>query len=568
MTEAYYAATFIASLLFMMLYMYIWHKHFDVHITLVFVLVPTNNYAMLMLARSQSVEEAVLAQKLTYISGCYLPLIILLAILSLCGIELRRWVRVMLYGASTVIFVSAQTIGSATIFYKGFDFKRENDAGMIYNKDYGFMHTLFYALVVFYIVVSIFVIIYSYFKKNQVSRKMLHMLLLPEIFSAVAFFGGRRIIAQIELLPIAYDLALAVYLVIIYRISLYNVADIVIDSLVEQGDTGFVSVDYKYNYLGSNETAKNIFPELKKLTVDKPIGREPFIKSHMQRWLTNFVNDEKRSQTYCVRGDKTYLVTIGYLFDGRRKRGYQLVITDDTRNQQYIRLINGFNNQLKIEVEEKTQGIVEMHNKLILGMAAMVESRDNSTGGHIRRTSEGVRLLLDELRKDDSFELTDKFCEDMIKAAPMHDLGKIAVDDAILRKPGRFTPEEFEKMKAHAAEGAKIVHQILDGTDDEEFRRVAENVAHYHHERWDGSGYPEGLKGEEIPFEARIMAIADVYDALVSKRVYKEAMSFDKADAIIMEGMGTQFDRQLEACYVNARPKLEAYYSSIAAEAQ
>ena len=131
----------------------------------------------------------------------------------------------------------------------------------------------------------------------------------------------------------------------------------------------------------------------------------------------------------------------------------------------------------------------------------------------------------------------------MIKAAPMHDLGKIAVDDAILRKPGRFTPEEFEKMKAHAAEGARIVHEILKGTDDEDFQRIAENVAHYHHERWDGSGYPDGLKGEEIPLEARIMAIADVYDALVSKRVYKESMSFEKADAIIMEGMGTQFDK-------------------------
>lgn len=145
----------------------------------------------------------------------------------------------------------------------------------------------------------------------------------------------------------------------------------------------------------------------------------------------------------------------------------------------------------------------------------------------------------------------------------MHDLGKIAVDDSVLRKPGRFTPEEFEKMKAHAAEGARIVREILKGTDDPEFSRIAENVAHYHHERWDGSGYPEGLKGEEIPREARIMAIADVYDALVSKRVYKEKMSFAKADAIIMEGMGSQFDPALEPVYTAARPTLEKYYSSL-----
>ena len=129
-----------------------------------------------------------------------------------------------------------------------------------------------------------------------------------------------------------------------------------------------------------------------------------------------------------------------------------------------------------------------------------------------------------------------------------------------MRKPGRFTPEEFEKMKAHAAEGARIVHEILSDTDDEAFRKIAENAAHYHHERMDGSGYPDGLKGDEIPIEARIMAIADVYDALVSKRVYKDAFSFEKANQIILEGMGTQFDRNLEKYYLDARNQLEQYY--------
>jgi putative two-component system response regulator len=143
----------------------------------------------------------------------------------------------------------------------------------------------------------------------------------------------------------------------------------------------------------------------------------------------------------------------------------------------------------------------------------------------------------------------------------MHDLGKIAVDDAILRKPGKFTVAEFETMKTHAAEGARIVHEILKGTDDLAFHLIAENVAHYHHERWDGSGYPEGLKGEIIPLEARIMAIADVYDALVSKRVYKEAMSFAQADTIMTESFGKHFDKRLEKYYDAARPLLEDYYS-------
>ncbi len=170
---------------------------------------------------------------------------------------------------------------------------------------------------------------------------------------------------------------------------------------------------------------------------------------------------------------------------------------------------------------------------------------------------------MDEIKKEGILSLSKEFCADVIKAAPMHDLGKIAVDDAVLRKPGRFTDEEYEKMKHHAAEGARVIHEILLNTDDESFKKTAENVAHYHHERWDGSGYPEKLKGEDIPLEARIMAIADVYDALVSKRVYKEAFDFKKADSIIMEGMGTQFDPQLKSAYEKARPRLEEYYRGL-----
>lgn len=123
--------------------------------------------------------------------------------------------------------------------------------------------------------------------------------------------------------------------------------------------------------------------------------------------------------------------------------------------------------------------------------------------------------------------------------------------------------KEYGVMKKPAAERGRIVGEILEGTEDEDFRRIAENVAHYHHKRWDGTGYPEGLRGEDIPIEARIMAIADVYDALVSRRVYKESFSFDRADAIVLEGMGKQFDASLENSYRSARPELERFYRSL-----
>ena len=145
----------------------------------------------------------------------------------------------------------------------------------------------------------------------------------------------------------------------------------------------------------------------------------------------------------------------------------------------------------------------------------------------------------------------------------MHDLGKIAVDDVILRKPGKFEPEEYEQMKKHSAEGAKIVSQVLFNVDDEEFVQTAVNVAHYHHEKWNGKGYPEGLKEKEIPIEARIMAFADVFDALVSKRCYKESFTFDKAFEIIKNDLGNHFDPELGSVFIQCRSKFENYYSSL-----
>lgn len=206
---------------------------------------------------------------------------------------------------------------------------------------------------------------------------------------------------------------------------------------------------------------------------------------------------------------------------------------------------------------------VALQDKLVIGMATMVEGRDNSTGGHIKRTSDIVRFLVEEMMKDPYLDLNHLFYQSLIKAAPMHDLGKITIDDIVLRKPGKFTPEEYEIMKTHSPEGAKILKQILINVTDKTFEGVAINVAHYHHERWDGKGYPNGLKGEEIPLEARIMAIADVYDALVSKRVYKDEFSFEDAYKIIMDNMGKQFDPGLEKYFARAREKIEAYYLDI-----
>lgn len=558
----YYEVMFGLSLALTMFYALFWHKHFDAHFTLIFSFIPVTNLGYMLVAQSVSLEEALAANKFIYIGGCYLVLLFMLSILSLCHIRVSKLMKLLFFSISTAIYVCILTDGHHSFYYKTIGFERVNGAGTL-TKEYGLGHTLFYAMLILYFIISISAITYSFFRKKDVSNRIIYLLLLPAMISFISYFGGKISPEAMDLLPLTYVLAQVVYLIIIDRVCIYDVTNTCGDSLIQNGDTGLLSFDFNSYFLGCNETARKFIPAVAELSIDKPVSDVPALKDNICKWLEDYKSDNTYDKaTYEVDG-RILNVDIGYLYDGRRRRGYQLLITDDTQNQEYISLINRYNDDLREEVMKKTAHIEEMHNKLILGMATMVESRDNSTGGHIRRTSKVIRILVDAIRALDTYDLSDKFCNDLIKAAPMHDLGKIAVDDAILRKPGRFTDEEYAVMKTHAAEGARIVHSILEGTDDEEFHIIAENVAHYHHERWDGSGYPVGLVGEEIPLEARIMAIADVYDALVSKRVYKDSMSFGQADEIIMEGMGKHFDKSLEACYVSARPKLEMYYSSL-----
>jgi len=558
----YYAVFFCLSLLLTLLYVFRWHRQDQVHITAIFILIPIVNLAYLLMYASRETGTAESLLKIVYIGGCFLPWLSTMCEISLCHAPVPKAVRMAMLLVSTAVYLAVLTIGRVDLFYRSLSLEQVGEA-WIQRRAYGPLHNLHYVCLALYMAGDLAIIVYAYLKRRQVSRRILLLLVIPIAVTLASYVVGHGLMgAGFELLPGTYAMAQVVYLLIVRRMGYYNVGEMVVESMVQSGDTGFITVDYKDRYLGSNETARGILPGLGLLAVDQPIRKSEALRETVVSWLERFQRDPGDCRFHYAAGDdRIYNVTVGYLFDGRRQCGFQIFLQDDTQNQKYIHLLDRYNADLQAEVTAKTGRIVAMHDKLILGMATMVESRDNSTGGHIRRTSEGVRILIDTMRSSGPLRLPDDFCRNIIKAAPMHDLGKIAVDDAILRKPGRFTPEEFEKMKAHAAEGARIVHEILRDTDDEYFRRIAQNVAHYHHERMDGSGYPDGLKGNQIPLEARIMAIADVYDALVSKRVYKEAFDFGKADRIILEGMGTQFDAGLKPYYVAARPRLEAYYA-------
>jgi len=203
------------------------------------------------------------------------------------------------------------------------------------------------------------------------------------------------------------------------------------------------------------------------------------------------------------------------------------------------------NNFLETEIEKRTREIVALQDVTIHTMASLAETRDSETGNHIRRTAHYVKTLAEKLRTNPRFSdfLTDKNIELLFKSAPLHDIGKVGIPDRILLKPGRFEGNEFEIMKTHTTLGRDAIRQAERELGLEvDFLKFAKEIAYGHQEKWDGSGYPEGLSGDNIPISARLMAVADVYDALISRRVYKEGMSHEAAVAIIAEGRGQHFD--------------------------
>lgn len=204
-----------------------------------------------------------------------------------------------------------------------------------------------------------------------------------------------------------------------------------------------------------------------------------------------------------------------------------------------------YHNSLENTVEQQTAQIKEIQACVIVGMANLIESRDGSTGKHVKNTQTYVRLIADELKKRGMFAdcLDEEYIKYLCDAAPLHDVGKIKVPDSILQKPGRLTDEEFAVIKTHTTYGREIIEEIISDVEDEKYVRMAEDIAFCHHERWDGMGYPRGISGEEIPLCARIMAIADVFDALYEERCYKPPIRpMHDIMKIMEEGKGTQFD--------------------------
>jgi len=225
-------------------------------------------------------------------------------------------------------------------------------------------------------------------------------------------------------------------------------------------------------------------------------------------------------------------------------------------NKAAADFLRNHNNFLEAEVNKRTQELMAVQDVTIMVMASLAETRDSDTGNHIRRTQFYVKALAGELRAHPRFAafLNEHTIGMLFKSAPLHDIGKVGIPDRILLKPGKLTPEEFEIIKTHTTLGRDAIEAAEKQLGiDVEFLKMAKDIAYYHQEKWDGSGYPTGARGDAIPVSARLMAVADVYDALISRRVYKDGMPHEKAVSIIVEGKGQHFDPDIVDAFVRVQ---------------
>ena len=542
---------------------------------LISVCVMLSNIGYFLLSCSRNLQEAVISNSLTYLGGVFLPLLIVYVLIDCSDSKIPMWFSISILLINIVIFLSTMVTDRFPVFYSSLEFIKGAPSPLV--KTPGTIYYIRYIVLAVEVGLAAFFTILTYLGKRSASFRIM-MIYSGSLLGVLLVYLARHIFSmKYDLIPFFYLVCTLVLDYVVARSTIYNVNLSVQEKIDELSTYGYLVFDKKFRFVGSNAVSEKFFPEIKNVRIDSKIIAKDYALKELLKWVVKNATESaaaKKTQGKFKReitindkspSERRYLETeMSFIHFGldNHVSGYLVEITDITEQHNMIETMSWKGESLKREAEKQAKRAKSMQMSTILGMAAMIESRDNSTGGHINRTSECVALFVNRLRQLEDYNMSESYWDAVINAAPLHDLGKITVDDAILRKPSGLTDDEYDQMKMHAENGAKIMSKVLEDVDDKEFVNVATNVAHYHHEKYNGTGYPDRLRGENIPFEARIMALADVFDALASRRYYKEPMSYDEAFEIIRQELGHHFDPHLGRIFISLKKDIILLYES------
>ncbi len=533
----YYVITTVLAMINLVLLVYTYeNKKANYYFMLSMLIMALSNCGYLALSLSTQLYEAVLANKIAYIGGCFVPLITLFMICTICNVRIPNWIRYILYGYSFGVYFMALTIGYSDIYYKDLSLGKLGDATVLLHS-YGVGHIFFYIILYGYLVAEIILLGYHLVKKRAVSKSKMWILSTMVIINIIVFMVGRMIRPDIEIVAALYVIDGWIFLYLQKKSMMYNLEDSIASTIQKQEVYGYVMFDNDRKYMGCNKVAQHVFPGIKECKVDNRIDNVDEVKV-LSEWLYRYIKDGEDTHQY-KRDEQYYEIKISRVWYRERARGYVVEIKEETERLKYMSLISNYNNELLEKVKEQTGELVQKQQRInelflqtVTALSEAVDAKDRYTSGHSGRVAEYSRMIAKRLGKSKEEQ------EEIYRAGLLHDVGKIRIPVDIINKPGKLTDEEYNIIKVHPVTG----YHILSGISGSEQIAIA---AKYHHERYDGKGYPNGLAGDKIPEVARILGVADSYDAMTSNRSYRSGLPKEIVREEIIKGRGTQFDPEI-----------------------
>lgn len=501
-----------------------------------------------------SYSMAISAQKLLYVGTCGEIAISVPFYANLVGIHLKRRQKYLIGINSTFIILVASTMGKNKLLYTRV-YASVIDHRFVLQREHGIVWYWYFASVI----ISILLIIklgHDSVKKGRSVRQAM-------LFSSIYFIPvtGYIINHYFDKIPVnVFMICIFISCMLLTPIVIhrnYDVNTIGIENIINYSENGFIVAD-NYNTISMiNDRARLVLSDVRELNKGDDLPESLLDKIK-----------EIKSGGNCQPikyGEKIYKIEYEEIRKGKQKPcGYIINLNDITEEERRRKLSLDYSRSLEGQVEQRTRALLSAHDTALSGFSEIVESKDSTTGGHIKRTSTYVYMIAEKMIENKLLagaSMAD-FPRKLRMLAPLHDIGKITIDDSILDKPGKLTPEEFEIMKTHTVNGAKIIDRLMKGNYPDEEYEIARNIALYHHERYDGTGYPEGKKRDFIPLEARIMSVADVFDALTSVRHYKKALSLSETLNIMEKGRGSQFDPEVYDSFIDCLPLIKEILDS------
>ena len=507
-----------------------------IEISLFAVLV--SSVAYLIQTDAKNYNEAVACLKMVYLGKAYIGFLYFMFYLTYMKKKLKSPILYLLCAFHTFIYALVLAGDKIPLFFKEISYY-ENYKGYMYlevkNGIFYYIHifvALAYSIIMFYNGIKY----YHEHKTDPDSKIMLGMIYAGAISIIGVMIHLTGADYEYDVTTMTLEIGTVIFAIATIKNRAFETVEIAKENVIENLSDGIIVLNSDFDILYFNNEAQKIFPKVSNIESNDA----GIIKQFCEFMETSY-----------DRNGRYYDVQINDLTNNDIVTGYTVSLVDITTHMEYSKMLEN-------EVAEKAKKISKIQERFIVSFANMIELRDDVTGQHVKRTSRYVRIIANALKKRNIYPgiITDEFVDAICKAAPLHDIGKIAISDSILRKPGKLTEEEFEIIKTHPKVGGDMLREALKIDEADEYLTYAYEMAMYHHEKWNGTGYPEGLKGNEIPLSARIMAIADVFDALTSKRSYKDKISDDRAFEIIEQSSGSHFDPILVKVFVDIKDEI------------